>query len=114
MKSWSDFFYYFIIGTTLLLSMLGLWFTTIIPGIDSWNKRFFRRFFIVLMLNVGAVLADIALRFYSAPSTVIRFILVLECLLLALPLPMLTVLQAPSCCAPAVGRLFSSGLKRSH
>ena len=92
MKSWSDFFYYFIIGTTLLLSMLGLWFTTIIPGIDSWNKRFFRRFFIVLMLNVGAVLADIALRFYSAPSTVIRFILVLECLLLALPLPMLTVL----------------------
>ena len=63
MKSWSDFFYYFIIGTTLLLSMLGLWFTTIMPGIDSWNKRFFRRFFIVLMLNVATVLADIALRF---------------------------------------------------
>ena len=91
MNGWNDFFYYFIIGATLLLSALGLWFTAIMPGIDRWNKRFFRSFFIVLMLSVCTVLTDIALRVSSAPSEVIRFMQVLECLLLALPLPMLTV-----------------------
>ncbi len=91
MNVWNDFFYYFIIGATLLLSALGLWFTAIMPGIDRWNKRFFRSFFIVLMLSVCTVLTDIALRANTAPSEVIRFMQVLECLLLALPLPMLTV-----------------------
>ena len=37
MSDWNGFFYYFIIGATLLLSTLGLWFTAIMPGIDSWN-----------------------------------------------------------------------------
>ena len=97
MNGWNDFFYYFIIGATLLLSALGLWFTAIMPGIDRWNKRFFRSFFIVLMSSVCTVLTDIALRAYSAPSEVIRFMQVLECLLLALPLPMLTVLLLHCC-----------------
>ena len=97
MNGWNSFFYYFIIGATLLLSTLGLWFTAIMPGIDRWNKRFFRSFFIVLMSSVCTVLTDIALRAYSAPSAVIRFMQVLECLLLALPLPMLTVLLLHCC-----------------
>ena len=97
MNGWNDFFYYFIIGATLLLSALGLWFTAIMPGIDRWNKRFFQSFFIVLMSSVCTVLTDIALRAYSAPSEVIRFMQVLECLLLALPLPMLTVLLLHCC-----------------
>ena len=41
MNGWTDYFYYFIIGATLLLSMLGLWFIAIIPGINGWHKRFF-------------------------------------------------------------------------
>ena len=97
MNGWNDFFYYFTIGSTLLLSTLGLWFTAIMPGIGSWNKRFFRSFFIVLILNDCIVLTDIILRAYSAPGTVILFMLVLECLLLALPLPMMTVLLLHCC-----------------
>ena len=97
MNGWTDYFYYFIIGVTLLLSMLGLWFTAIIPGINGWNKRFFRCFFIVLILNVCTVLTDIILRSYSVPSVAIRLLLVLECLLLALPLPMLTFLLLHCC-----------------
>ena len=97
MNVWNDFFYYFIIGATLLLSALGLWFTAIIPGIDRWNKRFFQNFFIVLMLSVCTVLTDIALRANTAPSEVIRFMQVLECLLLALPVPMMTVLLLHCC-----------------
>ena len=97
MNSWNDFFYYFIIGSTLLLSTLGLWFTAIMPGVDRWNRRFFRSFFLVLILSVCSVLTDIALRAASAPCAVIRFMQVLECLLLALPLPMLTVLLLHCC-----------------
>ena len=97
MNGWNDFFYYFIIGATLLLSALGLWLTAIMPGIDSWNKRFFRSFFIVLILSDCTVLTDIILRAYSAPSAVICFMSVSECLLSALPLPMMTVLLLHCC-----------------
>ena len=97
MNGWNDFFYYFIIGSTLLLSTLGLWFTAIMPGVDHWNRRFFRSFFLVLILSVCSVLTDIALRAASAPCAVIRFMQVLECLLLALPVPMMTVLLLHCC-----------------
>ncbi len=97
MNGWNDFFYYFIIGSTLLLSALGLCFIAIMPGIDRWKKRFFRSFFIVLMLNDCTVMTDIVLRAYSAPVAAIRFVQVLECLLLALPLPMLTVFLLHCC-----------------
>ena len=97
MNGWNDFFYYFIIGSTLLLSTLGLCFIAIMPGIDRWKKRFFRSFFIVLMLNDCTVMTDIVLRAYSAPVAAIRFVQVLECLLLALPLPMLTVFLLHCC-----------------
>jgi len=96
-NGWNDFFYYFIIGSTLLLSTLGLWFTAIMPGVDRWNRRFFRSFFLVLILSVCSVLTDIALRAASAPCAVIRFMQVLECLLLALPVPMMTVLLLHCC-----------------
>ena len=97
MNGWNDFFYYFIIGSTLLLSTLGLCFIAIMPGIDRWKKRFFRSFFIILMLNDCTVMTDIVLRAYSAPVAAIRFVQVLECLLLALPLPMLTVFLLHCC-----------------
>ena len=97
MNGWNDFFYYVIIGSTLLLSTLGLWFTAIMPGVDRWNRRFFRSFFLVLILSVCSVLTDIALRAASAPCAVIRFMQVLECLLLALPVPMMTVLLLHCC-----------------
>ena len=89
MIGWNDFFYYFFIGVMELLSVLGLWFTVIMPGIERVSKRFFRSFFVVLMLCGLTGLAGSFLRLYPIP-TAIRFLQVPECLLLALPLPMLT------------------------
>ena len=103
MNGWDDFFYFFIIGVTELLSALGLWFTVIMPGIDRVSKRFFRIFFLVLMLCDFSCLADTVLRFYPVPSTVIRFLQVPECLLLALPLPMLTFFLV-YCCGENIRR----------
>ncbi|MBR1711258.1 MAG: hypothetical protein IJ719_20925 [Clostridia bacterium] len=51
MISWAYFFYFFTLGTILLLSVLGLWFTVILPGIDPLSRRFFRGFFVVLFLR---------------------------------------------------------------
>jgi len=95
--SWNEFFYYFVIWATLMLSTLGLWFTAIMPGIDGWSKRFFRSFFVVLISSDCTVLIDSVMRAYLAPITAIRFIAVPECLLLALPLPMLMVLLLHCC-----------------
>ena len=90
MISWEYFFFFFILGTILLLSVLGLWFTVIMPGIDPLSRRFFRGFFVVPFFGVFFALADAVLSFYPVPSAVIRFLQVPECLLFALPLPMMS------------------------
>ena len=88
--SWIDSFYYFITGAALLLSIMGLWFTILIPGIDRFGKRFFLSFFIVLLFSSISVLAGMILRHYPIPSEAICFLLILETLLLSLPFPMQT------------------------
>jgi len=110
-NGWGEFFYYFIIGASLLLCALGLWFTAIMPGIDRWSKRFFRAFFALLMLSVFVVLADIALRRYPVSSMAIRFVIVPECMLLSLPIPMLSAYLL-HCCGESLstGRLLRAVL----
>ena len=44
------FLYTYLSGAALLLSMMGLWFTVIIPGIDRWSRRFFLSYFLIFML----------------------------------------------------------------
>ena len=90
MISWNDFFFFFTNGTILLLCVLGLWFTVILPGIDPLTKRLFRDFFVVLFAGVFTALVDAVLSFYPVPSAAIRFLQVPECLLLVLPLPLMT------------------------
>ena len=58
MKGWLDYFYSFIFGGALLLSVLGMWFSAIIPGLDRWSKRFFLRYFIVFTLCFLSGLAE--------------------------------------------------------
>ena len=45
MNSWIDSFNLSISSAALLLSVMGLWFTSVISGIDRWSKRFFMSFF---------------------------------------------------------------------
>ena len=86
---WSDIFYVSIISAALLLSVLGLWLTAIVPELDRWNKRFFLSYFFVFMMSCVAGLADVTLSYTSGLSAV-YFSTVLECVILSLPLPMLT------------------------
>ena len=104
-----DSFYYFITGAAMLLSVMGLWFTALIPGMDRWSKRFFLSYFSVLLISSVSVLVGILPRDYPVPSAAVYFILILETLLLSLPLPMQTAYLL-HCCGE---KLRSSGLLRA-
>ena len=91
MMGWSDIFYFSIISMALVLSVMGLWFTAVMPGMDYWSKRFFRAYFIVLMGCILSSLIAIVLHYFPVSSVLIYIIVHLECLLLSLPLPMLTI-----------------------
>ena len=97
MNGWIEPFYYFITGAALLLSVMGLWFTALIPGIDRWDRRFFLHYFFVLFLSGVSALIEMELHHYPVPNAVLYFILLLETLLLSLPLPMLTAYLLHCC-----------------
>ena len=101
MIGWSDIFYFSIISVALVLSLMGLWFTAVMPGMDYWSKRFFLAYFIVLMGCILSSLIAIVLHYYPVSSMVIYIILHLECLLLSLPMPMLTAYLL-HCCSESV------------
>ena len=92
MKDWINFYYIFIGSAALLISILALWFTAIMPGIDRWSRRFFRIFFLVLMLSCFFSIFEMAMHFYPVPDQAIVIMLTLMTQLLSLLLPMLTVL----------------------
>ena len=97
MNSWFEGFYYSILGAALLLSVMGLWFTAVIPGIDRWSKRFFLSYFVVFMLCCLSGFAEGAAHHYHVSRAAMYFILIVESLLLSLPLPMLTVYLLHCC-----------------
>ena len=91
MNSLMKYFYVFLSGAAFLLSMLGIWFTVIMPGIDRWSKAFFRIYFTVIMMCSLTSIIEGFLYYFSAPAGAIYFIWALESLLLSLPAPMLPV-----------------------
>lgn len=91
MNGWIEFFYPFINGGALLLSALGIWFSVVVPGMDRWTKRFFRTYFIILMLCCLSAFLELLPFYFPVAGEAIRLVLFLECLLLSLPFIMLTV-----------------------
>jgi len=96
-------FYPAIISAALALSVVGLLFAAIMPGIDRWSRRFFRSYFLVLMACCVSCIIDLSLSGRPAPRAAEYLMLVLECLLLSAPLPMLT-LYLLHCCGENVRR----------
>ena len=91
MIGWSNYLWFSIISSALMLSMIVIWFSTVIPGMDRWNRRFFRSYFIVFILCCLSSLAETALYHYHAPGIAIYTVMITGSLFLMLPLPMLTV-----------------------
>ena len=90
MTAWSNIFYFSIISASLMMSMMGVWFTAIMPWSDLWNKRFFLYYFIALILCCFSCLLEMVLACLEGPRPAVIFLLVLESLFLSLPLVMQT------------------------
>ena len=101
MNDWVNFFYFFIIGAALLLSVLGLWLTAILPGVDHWSRRFFRNYFIILFVACLFGLIEMSFLFYSPPRAVMYLVMFLESMFYSLPLSMLTVYLL-HCCGESI------------
>ena len=99
MNGWIDLFYFFIGGAALLLSVLGLWFTAIMPGINRWSKNFFLSYFAVLMLSCFFGIIEMVMYAYYHPVPIasIYLVLLIESIFLSLPMPMLTVYLLHCC-----------------
>ena len=97
MNGWIDALNSSITGAALLLSVIGLWFTVVIPGIDRWSRRFFLNYFTIFMLCYLSAIVETAFQSYAVPGAVFHFLLGMENLLLSLPLPMLTVYLLHCC-----------------
>ena len=98
-------------GVTLLVSVIGLWFTAIMPGIDRWSKRFFRSLFtLFILLNIIGFL-DTIIYIYPVPMWIMYLMIILESVLLSLSLLMMTAYLL-HCCGENVrsNRLFHAVL----
>ena len=94
---WSLVFYCSIVSAALLLSVLGLWFTVAMPGIDRWSKHFFIFSFITLLVSCHTGLADLLASYCFAPSPTAYFAMYLDSLFLSIPMPLLTVYLLHCC-----------------
>ena len=65
----ADLSYVFISGAALLISILGEWFIAILPGIETWNRHFFQRYFFVLMLVCLSAGIEIVFYYYPNPGS---------------------------------------------
>jgi len=99
----SDTFYFSSTSAALVLSVMGLLFTAAMPAFDHWSKRFFQYYFLVFILCCLISFADLLLFGYPIPRAAAYLLVVLECLLLSLPQPMLTVYLL-HCCGEAMRR----------
>ena len=101
MSAWIEPFGFALTGAALVLSMTGLWFTDIIPGLDRWSKRFFRNFFLIFLLCCLSGIVEVVFHRIIVPGAVFHLLLLLEDLLLSLPMPMLTVFLL-HCCGESI------------
>ena len=90
MNDWSSVFYYTLQGSALLLSALGLWFSTIMPGVDLWSKRFFQAFFGVLLLSCFSAFLEATFYLNHIFGLSYRLAMFLSTVFMSMPLVMLT------------------------
>ena len=97
MRDWTNYYYFFYSGAALMLTLVGLWFTRTLPGLDRWSKRFFTALFALLMLYNLCAHVDVILTFYPSMALLQRAVWYVESLAAPLLLPMFTVFLLHCC-----------------
>lgn len=99
----NDIAYYFLFGAMTMLSLTGLWLTFVMPGLDRWNRRFFRILFSCLVLCMLSYLVDLILYRYPNETLLVKLSWSFETLLMSLTVPMLTVYLL-HCCGEGISK----------
>ena len=94
---WTQLFYFFIGGASLLSGMLGMWLSSIFPGTNRWNKRFFQLFFCILILSSLFGFLEMLVYYIRLPLAAVHFVMVMETMFLSAPAPMLAVYLLHCC-----------------
>lgn len=90
-------FYFFVCGAVIVLSILVLWVSFLIPGMNQWNKKFFVTLFAIFMLYLISAFFDLIV--YGKPSLFFyEKITAFFCyFLLSIPIPMFTAFLLKIC-----------------
>ena len=91
MIDWWLSFGLFLCGALLVLALLGLGVSVFTPGIDRWRRRFFVLLFVILTLSVLLTVLDAVLSTRPDMLQTEKAIWYFSSLLIAFPMPMLTV-----------------------
>ena len=91
MNNWIDTIYAIIFGAAILLSVIGIWFTAIIPGMDRWSKRFFLSYFTTFLLSCLSGIIEMVILYSDLPNEAMYITLILETVLMTLPIMMITI-----------------------
>ena len=86
-----------LIGAEVMLALMGLVITIVTPSGDQWSKRFFIRFFMVLVAYVACVMVDELIYRLPEAAHVTRQVWYLETLLPPIPVIMLAVYLVHCC-----------------
>lgn len=94
--SWENF-YYFECGAVITLTVLILWISFLIPGINQWNRRFFITMFAIFLLCMISLFVDLLV--WDDPSMALaeKIVAGFEYLLFSIPLPMFTTYLLKIC-----------------
>ena len=90
-------FCFFLCGSVMTLTVLIIWVSFIIPGINKWNKRFFVTLFAVFLLCMFSMFVELFT--HANPSMIPeeKITVYFEYLLLSIPMPMFTVYLLHTC-----------------
>ena len=105
---WFDsYFIYFMIGADLLVSVIGLWFTAVMPGIDRWSKHFFQSLFVIFVLLSIIGFLDSVMYSFPVPMWMMYVLIIIETVLTSLA-PLMMTAYLVHCCGENVrsSRLF--------
>ncbi len=90
-------FYFFLCGAVITLTVLILWISVILPGMNEWNKRFFVTLFAVFLLCMISM--SVELLTYGDPNMMLaeKITVYFEYLLLSIPMPIFTAYLLHTC-----------------
>lgn len=88
---------FILVGSALMLAMLGFGVAVIMPGIDQWSKYFFTIYFLCLALYAGFSLVEELCYIYPDMSSMQNISLYLDSLIASILMPLMT-LYLLHCC----------------